>query len=116
MKIYVLDNMEVERDAQDNLISRTVFSIIHYESDDFVDTPSAQAEEVQWSPEKLILELTQGDREITGIPGIELVRDRHYPDGRIERIQTLAIDVTSAYALLEHLQMIDNENPDGLFW
>lgn len=38
------------------------------------------------------------------------------PMGGRLRIQTLAIDVTSAYALLEHLQMIGNNNPNGLFW
>lgn len=38
------------------------------------------------------------------------------PMGGSLRIQALAIDVTSAYALLKHLQMIDNEPLDGLFW
>lgn len=116
MKVYIIDKNVVHRDEKDNLIWRDVFSIIHYESSDDNGQTEIQPELVQWSKEKVLLELAQGDGAISGIPSVQLVKDRHFSDGRIERVETLSLDVTALYELYLHLKKIDEENPDNLMW
>lgn len=116
MKIYIIDDNLVYRDENDKLIYRDVFSIIHYESSDFLDPPEIASEKIDWATEKVLLELKHGDKVISGIPGVELVVDRHYADGRIERISSIMQEPAAIYSLYLHLKKIDEENPDEVMW
>lgn len=110
MKTYKIDDSLVHRDEQGNFLYREVVSIIHYESTD--DEP----ETVEWTADKALLELTIGSGIISGIPGVELVKDRYHDDGRVERIESLSMDIHALYELYLHLKKIDEENPDKIMW
>lgn len=116
MKVYVIDDNLVERDANDNVIYKDVFSIIYYERSDFVEETKSKLGPIDWSVDKVVLELTQGDKVITGVPGIELVVDRYYADGKIERIASIMQDPVAIYSLYLHLKEVEEKNPDGIEW
>lgn len=119
MKIYLLDDSEHQYSETGLFLYKVVTSIIHFESSDFESSENNQAlppEEVEWTEEKLLLELSSGDKVISGIPGVEIRREAVHPDGRRERLETLSLDVTTLYSLYQHLKNIDQSNPDNLMW
>lgn len=118
MKIYLLDEHENQYSETGLFLYKVATSIIHFESSDFdsSDDEALPPEQVDWTEDKLLLELTYGDKVISGIPGVEIRRDAVYPDGRQERLETLRLDVTTLYALYQHLKDIDESNPDNLMW
>lgn len=110
MKIYIISDAEIE--FINEIKVKLVTSIIHYESTD-VEGQTVRLEDLDWTPERALTELTSGGA-IEGIPGISLVKQRYWPDGKIETVQQLDIDVTAAYDLYMHFKEIDTTNPDRL--
>ena len=48
--------------------------------------------------------------------GVNIYQIRIYPDGRKEEIGRIESEITAIYALMKHLQNIDENNPDKLPW
>lgn len=119
MKTYLLDDSENQYSETGLFLYKVVTSIVHFQSSDFELSDNEQAllpEQVEWTQDKVLLELTCGDKVISGIPGVEIRREAVYRDGRRERLETLSLDVTALYSLYQHLKNIDEFNPDGLMW
>lgn len=119
MKTYLLDDSENQYSETGLFLYKVVTSIVHFQSSDFKASDNEQVlppEHVKWTEDKLLLELSSGDKVISGIPGVEIRREAVYNDGRRERLETLSLDVTTLYSLYQHLKNIDEFNPDGLMW
>lgn len=104
IKVYVVSDDEIE--TVGGIDYKIVTSIIHY-----ID-PNLEFEGHSFNEQKLKLDLVS----TFSVPGIELVRDRFYPDGKVERLETFPLAPDTAYMLYLHFKKIDEENPDKLFW
>lgn len=119
MKIYLLDDSEHHYSETGLFLYKVVTSIVHFESSDFESSDNEQAlppEQVEWTEDKVLLELTFGDKVVSGVPGVEIRREAVYSDGRPERLETLSLGITTLYSLYQHLKNIDQSNPDNLMW